>query len=125
MYIFSLAFLIASTVAMSKRADHSNAMVEKYGWTSVPHDQSVLLKDVSPWDPANYSVSEIQVPDSEIAKKVTEYAKERLPEQVFNHSMRVFYYGQYSHMSSQWNLKAKGWFINSFTLAKKALDIPS
>ncbi|KAF1974620.1 urea hydro-lyase/cyanamide hydratase [Bimuria novae-zelandiae CBS 107.79] len=78
---------------MSNAADNSNNTLEKYGWTSVPHDQSVLLKDVSPWDPANYTVSQIQLPESDIAKKVAEYAKERLPEQVFNHSMRVYYYG--------------------------------
>jgi cyanamide hydratase len=80
---------------MSKPADHSNKTLESYGWTSVPHDQSVLLKDVSPWNPATYDVAEIQVPDTELAKKATKYAKERLPEQVYNHSMRVYFYGQH------------------------------
>ena len=79
---------------MSHAVGHTQADIEKYGWTSVPHDQTVLLRDVSPWDPANYTIPELQFPDSGIAKSVTAYAKEQLPEQVFNHSMRVYYYGQ-------------------------------
>ncbi|KAF2685197.1 putative urea hydro-lyase/cyanamide hydratase [Lentithecium fluviatile CBS 122367] len=74
-------------------ADHSPALIEKFGWTTVPHAQSTLLKDVSPWDPANYTVAEIKLPDSGIPQKAVRYAKEHLPEQVFNHSMRVYYYG--------------------------------
>ncbi|KAL1599916.1 hypothetical protein SLS60_007721 [Paraconiothyrium brasiliense] len=78
---------------MSKLADHSRKTLETYGWTSVPHDQSILLNNVSPWNPATYDVAEIRIPDTDLAKKVTEYAKENLPEQVYNHSMRVYLYG--------------------------------
>ena len=92
--ILSFTSSMILTAAMTKPEEPSESTLEKYGWNAVPHDQSVLLKDVSPWDPANYSVSEIQVPDSELARKVVEYAKEQLPEQVFNHSMRVYLYGQ-------------------------------
>ncbi|KAJ4354237.1 uncharacterized protein N0V89_005971 [Didymosphaeria variabile] len=81
---------------MSKLADHSNKTLETYGWTSVPHDQSLLLKNINPWNPATYDVAEIRLPDTELAKKVTEYARERLPEHVYNHSMRVYLYGQHS-----------------------------
>jgi cyanamide hydratase len=79
---------------MSRPADHSKKTLESYGWTSVPHDQSVLLKDVSPWDPADYDVADIRIPDTELARKVNEYVKERLPEKVYNHSMRVYFYGK-------------------------------
>jgi cyanamide hydratase len=78
---------------MSRPADHSQKTLESYGWTSVPHDQSVLLKDVSPWDLADYDVADIRIPDTELARKVNEYVKERLPEEVYNHSMRVYFYG--------------------------------
>ncbi|KAF2446493.1 putative urea hydro-lyase/cyanamide hydratase [Karstenula rhodostoma CBS 690.94] len=78
---------------MSQPADHSKKTLESYGWTSVPHDQSVLLKDISPWDPVPYEVTDIRIPDTELAKKVKEYAQERLPEEVYNHSMRVYLYG--------------------------------
>jgi cyanamide hydratase len=79
---------------MTGPADRSKKTIESYGWTSVPHDQSVLLQDVSPWSPATYDVTDIRIPDTELAQKVTKYAKERLPEQVYNHSMRVYFYGQ-------------------------------
>jgi cyanamide hydratase len=79
---------------MSRPADHSKKTLEFYGWTSVPHDQSVLLKDVSPWDLADYDVADIRIPDTELARKVNEYVKERLPEEVYNHSMRVYFYGE-------------------------------
>jgi cyanamide hydratase len=79
---------------MSRPADHSKKTLESYGWTSVPHDQSVLLKDISPWDPADYDVADIRIPDTELARKVNEYVKERLPEEVYNHSMRVYFYGE-------------------------------
>jgi cyanamide hydratase len=74
---------------MSRPADHSKKTLESYGWTSVPHDQSVLLKDVSPWDLADYDVADIRIPDTEVARKVNEYVKERLPD-----SMRVYFYGE-------------------------------
>lgn len=79
---------------MSRPVDHSAKSLETYGWTSVPHDTSVLLKNISPWDPAIYYVTDIQVPDTELAKKTHAYAKERLPEEVYNHSMRVYFYGE-------------------------------
>lgn len=38
-------------------------------------------------------MEEIQIPSSELVTKTTQYAKEHLPDQVFNHSMRAYYYG--------------------------------
>ena len=79
---------------MSQPADHSTETLESYGWNSVPHDTSVLLKDVSPWDPAVHDVTEIHIPQTELAKNVHDYAKKRLPEEVYKHSMRVYFYGR-------------------------------
>ena len=79
---------------MSEPADHSKKTLEVYGWDSVPHDQSLILENISPWYPATYDVTEIQIPETELTKKVLRYAQSHLPKQVFNHSMRVFYYGQ-------------------------------
>jgi cyanamide hydratase len=87
------SILITSVMAHSKPADHSPETIKKFGWSSVPHAQSTLLKDVNPWDPANFTTSEIEIPNSQLAKKTMQYAQEHLPEQAFNHSMRVFYYG--------------------------------
>jgi cyanamide hydratase len=74
----------------------SDDSVEKYGWTSVPHDQSVLLQGVSPWDPADYTIAQMPFSESEgeLTSKVASYAVKHLPEQVYNHSMRVYFYGQ-------------------------------
>lgn len=78
---------------MSRPADHSTKTLESYGWTAVPHDTSILLKDVSPWDSATYDITDISIPHTEHAKKIDQYAKERLPEEVYKHSMRVYFYG--------------------------------
>ena len=93
------SILLVSATTQTKPADHSPETIKKFGWTAVSHAQSTLLKDVSPWDPANYTVAEIKIPDSEVAKKAVQYAKDHLPEQTFNHSMRVYYYGQHSSLS--------------------------
>ncbi|KAF2201262.1 cyanamide hydratase [Delitschia confertaspora ATCC 74209] len=63
------------------------------GWTAVPRAQSKILSHVDKNAPAKFIVDDIKLPDSEVVKKTYEYAKEHLPEETFNHSMRVFYYG--------------------------------
>jgi len=87
------SILLVSATMQTKPADHSPETIKKFGWAAVPRSRTVLLKDISPWDPAEYTVADIKIPDSEIAKKALQYAKDRLPEQTFNHSMRVYYYG--------------------------------
>lgn len=67
--------------------------LETYGWTAVPRSQSKLLDSVKPKPATKITTSDITVPSSPVAQKVYEYAKAQLPEQTFNHSMRVFYYG--------------------------------
>lgn len=67
-----------------------------HGWTAVPLNADMVLKD----DGSNsasqraITVDEIEMPCSSLAKKVIVYAKRELNEQTFNHSMRVFLYGQ-------------------------------
>ncbi|EHK20951.1 uncharacterized protein TRIVIDRAFT_59405 [Trichoderma virens Gv29-8] len=68
--------------------------IELNGWTSVPLDPSKLFagepfKNV----PGPILVADIKFPnDDPIVAKVQSYAKEKLPIQTFNHSMRVFYF---------------------------------
>lgn len=64
------------------------------GWTAVPRAQSKILSHVDTNAPAKFSVNDIQVPKSDVVNKAYEYAKHELPEQTFNHSMRVYYYGE-------------------------------
>jgi cyanamide hydratase len=68
--------------------------VTAYGWTALPRKVETLLatrKDVKP--PAPVHVKDIAIPDSPRAQAVHEYAKQELPLETFNHSMRVYYYG--------------------------------
>ena len=99
MKIISVAILAASIASFKvTEATYTPSTTTEvrlqYGWTAVPHDQSKLLESISPWDPANYTVSKILIPNSILANKTLLYAKSTLPEHVFNHSMRVYYYGQ-------------------------------
>ena len=63
------------------------------GWTAVSRAQSKILSKVDPNSPAKFKVDDIELPGSDVVKKTHKYAKERLPEETFNHSMRVYYYG--------------------------------
>jgi cyanamide hydratase len=67
---------------------------ELHGWRAVPRDPAVLLKDKSSAEPKPLTVDEIALPESPLAKEVLAYAKRELNEQTFNHSMRVYYYGE-------------------------------
>jgi len=71
--------------------------VEAYGWTAVPRKISTLLANSaasssSPAEPL--SISALPLPDSPLAKAVHQYAQSELQVETFNHSMRVYYYGQ-------------------------------
>jgi len=68
--------------------------VETYGWTAVPRDLETLLKSGKHVGEAKpMKVEEMKTPQSGLVKKVMEYVKKELPEETFNHSMRVYYYG--------------------------------
>ncbi|KAK3202462.1 hypothetical protein GRF29_161g1267050 [Pseudopithomyces chartarum] len=78
---------------MYETTGSSDDSVEKYGWTSVPHDQSVLLQGVSPWDPADYTIAQMPFPESagELTSKVASraIAQKHLPS--FLPSMETYY----------------------------------
>ncbi|KAF4631545.1 hypothetical protein G7Y89_g6582 [Cudoniella acicularis] len=84
------------------------AAIQTYGWTPVPHDLDLLLKQHSeaPSGAAApiISVSSIPLPPSELAKKVHEYAKKELPVETYNHCLRVYYFGQaiLQHVFPSW-----------------------
>ena len=49
-------------------------------------------------DPEAVKVVDIEMPDSTLAKEVMAYAEKELGIETFNHSMRVFYYGEYREL---------------------------
>jgi cyanamide hydratase len=73
----------------------TNPAIALYGWQAVPSDLKTLLKQHSEANGSapTYTVSQLALPDSELAKAVHEYAKKELPRETFNHSMRVWCYG--------------------------------
>jgi hypothetical protein len=63
------------------------------GWTAVPRSFTKSLAGVDKNKQAELSVQEATPPSTDIAKTTWAFAKEKLPEKTFNHSMRVWYYG--------------------------------
>ena len=85
----------------------TNPAVERYGWTAVPRKVELLLQQSQASGLAvPISVSSIKLPDSALVKAVHEYAKKELPIETFNHSMRVYYYGNLTDPSSPQSRKA-------------------
>lgn len=67
-----------------------------HGWTAVPVDADAIFEG-KPYlnEPTPVSLSDIAWPsDDPIVAKVQEYAKEKLPIETYNHSMRVFHWGK-------------------------------
>ncbi|KAI4113799.1 MAG: hypothetical protein LQ338_008110 [Usnochroma carphineum] len=68
--------------------------VRSYGWEAQPRDLSIVLsgkKNIR--DPKPQTVASNKLPDAPLAKSVLEYAERELSTETFNHSMRVYYYG--------------------------------
>jgi hypothetical protein len=101
---------MASPIASSTM---SNPAIEKYGWTAFPRSFDAMLSNVRTSDTSSVDINSVNVPNSDLARKVQEYAKKNLPEQVYNHSMRVYYYGKWS-MSDK-NGSGKGKQLSSFS----------
>lgn len=78
----------------------SDANVVKYGYTPVPRDPDVLFREhptatgLVP-QKADYSLdsAELAFPDTELVRRSKAFVKEKLNDQTFNHSQRVYIYG--------------------------------
>ena len=68
--------------------------IEEYGFSALARDPNVLLKgQKNNTEPQPQSVNDVSVPDTPLARKVQDYAKQELRAETYNHSMRVYYYG--------------------------------
>ncbi|MCJ1407257.1 hypothetical protein MMC19_001328 [Ptychographa xylographoides] len=76
-------------------SDRDLAILE-HGFTPVPRDvdHEILRGAKNIKDPAPLLTKDIDFPSDPIVQKVQDHAKEQLGEQTYNHSMRVYYYGQ-------------------------------
>ena len=67
-------------------------MATDHGFGAVPRNPTKVLEGhtkESPYVP----VSEIIIPDTPVARAVNEYVQRELSPRTYNHSMRVYYYG--------------------------------
>ncbi|KAK4153025.1 hypothetical protein C8A00DRAFT_44029 [Chaetomidium leptoderma] len=72
----------------------TNDHIAEHGWTAVPVDAEAIFKG-KPYlhKPTPVLAKDIHFPsDDPIVAKAQQYAKEHLPEQTYNHTMRVFYW---------------------------------
>ena len=73
----------------------TNNQIAEHGWTAVPLDANAIFNG-KPYlhKPTPVLVADIPFPsDDPVVAKVQAYARETLPPQTYNHSMRVFYWG--------------------------------
>ena len=72
-------------------------IIENYGYTAVERNVEPLiqkLKDEGKINANPVFVKDIEMANTPLVKKVMEFAQHELPIEVFNHSMRVYYYGK-------------------------------
>ncbi len=74
--------------------------VAEHGWTAVPLDPNAIFKG-KPYlnPPTPLLVRDMPFPsDDPIVVQAQQYAKEQLPQQTYNHGMRVYYWGRYLYL---------------------------
>ncbi|OQD89913.1 hypothetical protein PENANT_c002G00712 [Penicillium antarcticum] len=66
-----------------------------YGLTAVPATPNTLLTNKRPTQPPSpTSVQQTPIPNTPLAQRINSYAHHHLPEETYNHSLRVYHYGQ-------------------------------
>lgn len=75
----------------------SSNPITEHGFTAVPASATQILNNpttklLSP--PPAFTLSSFPIPGTALAKRVQAYAKTHLPEPTYNHSLRVYYFGQ-------------------------------
>jgi hypothetical protein len=63
-----------------------------YGFTALPADMS-KDKPATQTPPSFKTEEQLKVPHSPLAQRIQAYAKSKLPEQTYRHSLRVYAYG--------------------------------
>ncbi|KAL9599879.1 MAG: hypothetical protein Q9219_003573 [cf. Caloplaca sp. 3 TL-2023] len=88
--------------------------IEAFGWVAKPRDVSILLQGKKAIrDPEPQPVASIKLPDTPLARSVSEYARAELSTETFNHSMRVFFYGKAIHMQQfpDWRFSDETYYL--------------
>lgn len=74
---------------------------EKYGWTAVPRDPAKALLNSTEVDVSTKLDLDNDFPNTPLVQKSLDYVRKELRVETFNHSMRVFHYGEpplYRHL---------------------------
>ncbi|KAL9110409.1 MAG: hypothetical protein Q9187_008056 [Circinaria calcarea] len=76
-------------------ASSKESAILEHGFTAVPRDINKILSGaLKLHDPQPLLTKDLPFPSSPLVEEVQKYAKANLNEQTYNHSMRVYYYGQ-------------------------------
>ncbi|KAF2965174.1 hypothetical protein GQX73_g8393 [Xylaria multiplex] len=68
--------------------------IARHGWTAVPRNANAIFEKKPITKPSALTVADAQFPSHDpVVANVQHYAKEHLPEQTYNHSMRVYHWG--------------------------------
>jgi cyanamide hydratase len=73
---------------------HSLLDHHHHWWIAVPRSLDAWLKNSDESQATVIDIKDIQFPATEIVKKTKEYVQQELPELTYNHSMRVFCWGE-------------------------------
>lgn len=111
--ISSILNLNLTKLILSIMADEKE--LNEHGFTPATvrdHESLAEIKNAAPARPT--TTAELPVPSTPLAQAVTKYAQEKLQEQTFNHSMRVFYFGQAIRKQyfSQWTFSDETWLLS-------------
>ena len=68
--------------------------LEEYGWTAVPRNRSnVPTEQAAETKPTDLEFDK-DWPNTDVVRKAQEYVKGRLSPETYNHSIRVYHYGE-------------------------------
>ncbi|KAK4551813.1 hypothetical protein LTR86_010899 [Recurvomyces mirabilis] len=91
-----------------------SAQQQEHGWTAVPRSLDKLVASRKHNGPSrSIRVQDITLPTSPLVDQVVSYAKDNLSRQTYNHSMRVFYYGQaiVMHHFPEWKFSPETYLL--------------
>lgn len=71
-----------------------SSAIKDHGWEAQPRSlEKLLASRIAPKKAEPIKANDIKVPNTKLAKDVTEYTRREYEEKTFNHCMRVFCYG--------------------------------
>lgn len=90
----ALLYLYQATIATCNLGKMPKQQTEEYGWPAVPRNRSNIPSEGSArTESVNVRFEDIW-PKTEVVQKASDYVKQRLPQETYNHSLRVYCYGK-------------------------------